>query len=90
MSRIDIRHPHALGRAQARKAVEQIARTLAERFDIQYGWQGDVLEFRRAGVDGRIALEDAALHVQAKLGFLTAMFKEPIEQEIRRVLREKF
>ena len=44
----------------------------------------------RSGVDGHIMLEPKDLHVHAKLGFLTAMFKEPIESEIKRVLTETF
>jgi len=90
MSRIEIRHAHALPKAKARKAIEDVAKKLAEKFDMAYEWQGDTLAFSRSGVDGQIALEPKALHVQAKLGFLTAMFKEPIEAEIRRVLAEKF
>lgn len=76
--------------AQARQAVEEVASKLRERFDVDCRWNGDVLEFKRAGVDGRIELRDAALRVQAKLGFLAAMFKEPIEAEICRVLGERF
>ncbi len=90
MSRIDIRHPHSLSKAKARKAVEDAARKLAEKFDMDYGWEGDTLNFSRSGVDGHIALGPDDLHVHAKLGFLTAMFKEPIEGEIKRVLKEKF
>ena len=90
MSRIDIRHAHSLPKAKARKAVEDVAKKLAEKFDMDYGWDGDILNFSRSGVDGHIALEPDELHVYAKLGFLTAMFKEPIEGEIKRVLKEKF
>lgn len=90
MSRIDIRHPHSLSKAKARKAIEDVARKLAEKFDMDYGWEGDTLNFSRSGVDGYIALGPDDLHVHAKLGFLTAMFKEPIEGEIKRVLKEKF
>ena len=90
MSRIDIRHPHSLSKAKARKAVEDVARKLAEKFDMDYGWEGDTLNFSRSGVDGHIALGADDLHVHAKLGFLTAMFKEPIEGEIKRVLKERF
>lgn len=90
MSKIDIRHAHSLPRAGARKAIEDVAKTLAEKFDVTYRWDGDVLTFTRSGVDGAIALAPKELHVQAKLGFLTAMFKDPIEGEIRRVLKEKF
>ncbi len=90
MSSIDIRHAHSLSAANARTAIEDIARKLQERFGVDYGWDGDTLNFSRSGIDGHIALADKALHVSAKLGFLAAMFKEPIEAEIQRVLKEKF
>ncbi len=90
MSRIDIRHAHSLPKTKARKAVEEVAKKLAERFQMDYGWDGDTLNFSRSGVDGQIDLGPKDLHVHAKLGFLTAMFKDPIESEIRRVLDEKF
>lgn len=90
MSRIDIRHAHSLPKAKARKAIEDIATKLEERFGVGYGWEGDTLNFSRSGIDGHIELADKALHVSAKLGFLAAMFKEPIEAEIKRVLKEKF
>ena len=90
MSRIDIRHAHSLPKAKARKAIEEVAHKLAERFEMDWGWDGDILSFSRSGVDGHIALEPKELHVYAKLGFLTAMFKEPIENEIKRVLKERF
>lgn len=90
MSRIDIRHAHSLSRPKARKAVDEVAVKLAERFGIEYGWDGDVLNFSRPGVDGHIELGATELHVRAKLGFLAAMFKDPIEAEILRVLKERF
>lgn len=76
--------------AKARKAVEDVARKLAERFDMEYGWDGDTLHFSRSGVDGRIALGPKDLHVTAKLGFLLSALQGTVESEIRRVLDEKF
>lgn len=90
MAHIDIRHSHALTRAKARKAVDAVAEKLAERFGIAYAWDGEVLDFSRPGVDGQIELAAKEIHVRAKLGFLAAMFKDPIEAEIRRVLAERF
>lgn len=90
MSRIDIRHAHSLPKVQARKAVEEVAHKLAERFQMETGWEGDVLNFSRSGVDGHIELGPKDLHVYAKLGFLAGMFKESIESEIKRVLDERF
>ena len=90
MSRIDIRHPHSLPKAKARKAIEEVAKKLAERFQMDWDWTDDVLNFSRSGVDGHIELGAKDIHVHAKLGFLTAMFKDPIENEIKRVLQERF
>lgn len=90
MPGIDIRHAHSMPKAKARKAIEDVARKLAERFDIEYAWDGDVLNFNRSGVDGKIALEPKQLHVSAQLGFLLSALKGPIESEIRRVLDERF
>lgn len=90
MSGIDIRHDHSLPMTKARKAVEQVAAKLAERFGIEYDWDGDTLNFARSGVDGKIALTPKQLHVTAKLGFLLSALHGPIEAEIRRVLDEKF
>ncbi|HEY0502265.1 MAG TPA: polyhydroxyalkanoic acid system family protein [Lysobacter sp.] len=90
MSNIDIRHSHSLPPDQARKAVQEVADKLAERFGIVYDWAGDTLNFNRGGVDGHIQVEPDQLHVTAKLGFLLSAMKGPIEAEIRRVLDERF
>lgn len=90
MASIDIRHPHTLAPTQARKAVQEMAEKLAERFGIDYGWVGDTLNFNRSGVDGKIALAPKELRVSADLGFLLGAMKGPIEAEIRRVLEERF
>ena len=90
MAGIDIRHTHSLPAAKARKAVEQVAKKLAERFDMEYGWDGDTLHFNRSGVDGKIELAAKHLHVTAKLGFLLSALQGSVEKEIRRVLDEKF
>jgi putative polyhydroxyalkanoate system protein len=90
MSAIDIQHRHSLPAADARKAVEDVAVKLGEKFGLDYRWEGDTLHFVRSGIDGRIALAPSSLHVTAKLGFLLSALKGPIESEIRRVLDQKF
>ena len=90
VSTIDIHHAHSMPHAKARKAVEDVAKKLAERFDMAWRWEADTLHFTRSGVDGHIALAPRKLHVTAKLGFLLSAMKGPIEGEIRRVLDERF
>lgn len=90
MSSIDIRHPHSLAPEEARQAVQHIAESLAQRFGVDYGWQGDTLGFKRSGVDGHVHLEPGAVRVTAQLGFLFGAMKGTIEHEIRKVLSERF
>ena len=90
MPSIDIHHSHSLAHAKARKAVEEVAGKLADRFGVTCEWDGDTLNFTRSGVDGKIDLQPKQLHVTAQLGFLLSALKGPIEAEIRRVLDERF
>lgn len=90
MPGIDIHHAHSLSPAKARKAVEEVAIKLGEKFGLDYRWEGDTLHFVRSGVDGRIAMAPRQLQVTAKLGFLLSALQGPIEAEIRRVLKQTF
>ncbi len=90
MSTIEITHDHSLPPAQARKAVEDFAIKLSKKFGLDYRWEGDVLHFKRSGVDGQISMTPGQLHVRATLGMFFATMKGRIEQEMRRVLDERF
>lgn len=90
MAIIDIHHSHSLSPAQARKAVEEAAKKLSERFGLECIWKGDTLAFNRSGVDGAITLLPTQLHVTAKLGLLLSAMHGPIEAEIRKLLDERF
>ncbi|MCW6027172.1 putative polyhydroxyalkanoate system protein [Stenotrophomonas rhizophila] len=89
MSTIDIRHAHTLPAENARKAIEEVAAKLSERFGLESNWVGDVLNFNGSGVDGAIALQPGQVQVTAKLGFLLSAMKGMVESEIQRVLKEK-
>ena len=90
MSTIDIKKPHQLSLADAQKVADDLARDLAEKFSIVYQWEGDVLNFRRTGVDGDITVNEDFVHVKAKLGFLLSYLKPAVEREIDRYLDEHF
>jgi len=90
MSEIDLQHPHALSPEQARAAVQHVADALSTRFGLVCQWQEQRLVFTRPGVEGAITLRPGALQVNARLGWMLSAVKAQIEQEIRRVLREKF
>ncbi len=90
MSNIDIRRKHTRPLKEARSAIERVAEHIAEKFDVEYGWNGNNMEFSRGGVDGNIAVTRKDVHVTAKLGFLLMAIKGPIEREIERYLDEEF
>jgi putative polyhydroxyalkanoate system protein len=90
MSHIDIRRGHALPVKDAKARVERIAEHIAERFDVEYGWKGNTLQFTRSGVEGQIAVTGKDIHVMVRLGFLLFALKSTIEREIDRNIDEQF
>ncbi|UXI66663.1 polyhydroxyalkanoic acid system family protein [Tahibacter amnicola] len=90
MPSIDIRHKHKKATKEAKQAVTDVAREISQKFDLTYGWDGDVLHFERSGVSGKIALEKGLVHVTAELGFLLSMLKPTVEKEIEKRLVEHF
>ena len=53
MSQIDINAAHTLSREEAQAAADSLSQDLARKFDIDYGWDGDVIHFERPGVQGQ-------------------------------------
>ena len=89
MARIDIRRTHCRTVKDARKAIDRLATSMANEFEMQCHWDGNVMAFSRSGIDGHIALENDEVHVVAELGFVMGMMKPVIEREINRHLDEQ-
>ena len=41
MATIDVRRTHALPRDEARKRAEELARSMQQRFELDWRWEGD-------------------------------------------------
>ncbi len=86
MADIHIHRSHDLGLAKARKMAWKWAETVEEKFDMECtvieGDDHDVVEFRRAGVDGRLRVEARAFDLSARLGLLLGAFSGRIASEI--------
>jgi putative polyhydroxyalkanoate system protein len=87
---IDIRKPHNKSLSDAQQVADELARDLANKFSINYGWDGDTIRFERFGVNGEIAVNEEAVHIKANLGFLLSALEPRVEQEIHRYLDEHF
>lgn len=90
MATIDIRKTHRHDLATAQQIADDLARDLAEKFSVHYGWDGDVLHFERTGCDGQIEVDPECVHVTARLDFFVSFLKPTIEKEIHRYLDEHF
>ena len=90
MSTIEINAFHQLKKKAAQQAADSLADDLAQKFEIEYGWDGDAIHFERPGVSGSITVGKSEIRIEAKLGFLLMMLKGRIENEIRQYLQEHF
>ena len=90
MSRIHLARAHDLTPKAARKKVERVAEALAKRFDAACEWKGDVLSVNHPSVNGKVTVGENEVVVEARLGFLVAMFRDRIDEELVRILDQEF
>ncbi len=90
MPSIEIRRQHTKSMKEAKQAVENVAEKISERFDVEYGWTGNTLNFERSGVNGSIALSKGEVCVTANLSFLLTALRGPIEREINSQIDKQF
>jgi putative polyhydroxyalkanoate system protein len=90
VSRIYLRREHELTPQAARKKVERVAELLSKRFDAVCEWKGGVLSISHPSVNGKVVVGPDDVVVEAKLGFLLAMFRDRIDEELVRILDKEF
>ncbi len=86
MADIHIHREHRLGLVKARKTAWRWAEAAEEKFGMECtvieGETSDVVEFRRAGVDGQLVVDADSFDLTARLGLLLGAFRSRIEAEI--------
>jgi putative polyhydroxyalkanoate system protein len=90
MSRIQLRRSHDLTPRAARKKVDRMADALSKRFDAECQWKGDVLSISHSNVNGKVVVGKDEITVEATLGFLLAMFRNRVDEELERILDAEF
>jgi putative polyhydroxyalkanoate system protein len=90
MSRIHLRRSHDLTAKAARERVNRMARALGQKFDAECTWQGEVLSIEHPNVTGTVTIAKREIVVEAKLGFLLAMFRDRVDEELVRILDAEF
>ena len=82
MPSINIERTHSLSVSKAKAAVDEVAVKIAEKFQMTTTWEGDHLKFSRKGVEGKIAVSQEHVKVDAELSFMVGLIKGTIEKEI--------
>jgi putative polyhydroxyalkanoate system protein len=90
MSRIHLRRTHDLTPKAARARVNRMADALGRKFDAECNWDGDVLSIEHPNVSGSVTIGKDEIVVEATLGFLLAMFRDRVDEELVRILDAEF
>ena len=90
MSRIHLRRAHELTPKAARERVNRMAKALSRKFDAECSWKGDVLLIEHPNVSGSVVIGKDEIVVEATLGFLLAMFRDRVDEELVRILDVEF
>jgi putative polyhydroxyalkanoate system protein len=90
MADIHIVQEHTLTPKKAREAAQKVADKMAEDYDLECTWEGDVLRFERSGVSGSLTLAKKQAQMDLKLGFLFSAFSSKIESKISENMQKVF
>ncbi len=69
-------------REEVRKTAEDLAHQLENDYGVRARWQGDTITMRGNGVDGRLEIDDEAVHVKVSLGLMARIFESPIRRAV--------
>ncbi len=80
--------PYTMPKDELRAAAEGLARSLEREHGVRSRWDGDSVQIKGAGLDGRLSFHDDLIDVSVKLGLLTSAFKGLLQAEVKRYLDE--
>ncbi len=91
MATIDVTRAHKRPKDDARKIAEDFARSMQERFEIQWRWEADSIRFDAPhgvakGTKGAVDVNESSVRVLIELPFLLSMLKGTIESKVHEKL----
>ena len=91
MATIDITRNHKLPIQDAKTKAEELAKSMADKFGIQWKWEGDTIRFdapsgAAKGTKGEVAVTDKTVRVAIDLPFMLKMLKGTIEGKVKEKL----
>ncbi len=91
MATIDVTRPHSLQKDVAKQRAEDFAKSMEERFELSWRWNGDSIVFdaprgAAKGTKGEVNVTDSTVRVQIDLPFILRMLKGTIESKVEEKL----
>ena len=91
MATIDISKNHSLPLDDAKKKAEELANGMAQKFGIEWKWDGNTIKFdakagAAKGTKGEVAVTDKNVRVAIDLPFMLKMMKGTIEDKVNEKL----
>ena len=90
MGTLSIAKKHHLTHKKAKAAAQKVADDLRQRFDLEYTWRGDCIDFQRSGLSGTLFIEKNEVRLECRLGFLLSALKPSIEREVHKEFDKQF
>jgi putative polyhydroxyalkanoate system protein len=93
MSTIDVSHTHALPKPEAKKRAEDLAKSMQQKFDLDWRWDGDRIVFEAVrgaakGTKGAVDVTDSEVRVHIELPMLLRMLKGTVEAKVQERLTQ--
>jgi putative polyhydroxyalkanoate system protein len=91
MATIDVRRAHSLSKDDAKKRAEELAKSMEEKFNLVWKWEGDKITFdapkgAAKGTKGQVSVTDKEVRVEIDLPFLLRVMKGTIEDKVNEKL----
>jgi len=90
MARIAIEKGHHLSHKKAKEAAEKVAVDLKKRFELDYRWKGDAIEFERTGLAGTLRVGKDDVRLDAELGFMLSLIQPALESAVHKEFDKYF
>lgn len=90
MPTIVMSRKHTLPHKKAKEAAQKVAEDLNARFDLDYTWHGDRIDFHRPGLTGELHVLKHEVRLHCKLGLLLGAIKPAIEHEMHKEFDRRF
>jgi putative polyhydroxyalkanoate system protein len=93
MATIDVRHAHSLPKDEAKKRAEELAKSMQQKLDLEWHWDGDRIVFEAPrgiakGTKGTVEVSASDVRVQIDLPFLMRPMKGTVETKVQEKLSQ--